>query len=238
VLLLALPFRFNQWWWTPDELLKFLQDGGVKDLPKDAVIDALKYQAKGRFEEDRYEAKRYYLVGEIPHSTFRSSPKSQVKMLSSADPERKPAMNSEYFLSPSVMRRNWKVLNTLSDELKLSHLSSALESSGALRERQVNLPPPPVSAAAVSPMISHNGCGVILSGYKFIDIGFDREWTDIVASHSISCSQPTLRLIGNTKKGYELIDHYQCSWCKRKFEKRASRDVVMLPQLESRRRRL
>jgi hypothetical protein len=75
-------------------------------------------------------------------------------------------------------------------------------------------------------MISHNGCGVILSGYKFIDIGLDREWTDIVASHSISCSQPTLRLIGNTKKGYELIDHYQCSWCKRKFEKRASRDVT------------
>ena len=60
------------------------------------------------------------------------------------------------------------------------------------------------------------------TGYKLISIDMDQQWTDTVINHVKVCSKATFKVIATTKRGFEWVDHYQCTWCKKIFDKESS----------------
>jgi hypothetical protein len=51
-----------------------------------------------------------------------------------------------------------------------------------------------------------------VSGIKLIDIDMDREWTNIIAEHTMKC-QSHFEFVKSVKKGFKLVDFYQCKHC-------------------------
>ena len=51
-----------------------------------------------------------------------------------------------------------------------------------------------------------------VSGIKLIDIDTDREWTNIVAQHVMKCGS-LFKFVKSEKKGFKLMDFYQCMHC-------------------------
>ena len=65
------------------------------------------------------------------------------------------------------------------------------------------------------------------TGYKITSIDLDIEWTNTVLEHGTKCHECKLNVISSTKNGYEMIDVYECNWCRDKLVKRGSIDANM-----------
>jgi hypothetical protein len=161
-----------------------LRRGGLKDDVNVAMVQtAIRMDKNCTFSTNRFYSRHKYLIGDAIWPGF--VPKDQEKYFK--EPQNHyPRMQVDWFLKS-----------------RLAAVKSAVTS---IASRCSQKPNKEAENGATEAQEQH------VTGLKLIDINTDREWTNIVAEHVMKCGS-LFDFVKSEKKGFELMDFYQCKHC-------------------------
>jgi hypothetical protein len=192
-LLCHLPESFQGFWWTVDEYYDMLRTGGLKDYVSVAQVRAAIRTDKSCIFTSSRCKAKRKYV--IADVIIPGFVPDDQEEYFQEVPNHYPRMQIDWFLK-SRLPAVEKAIATIASH----HCNTSDKESGDAMQMEAQL----------------------VSGIKLIDIDVDREWTNIIAEHAMKC-RSLFQFVKSGKKGFEVVDFYQCKHCHQMLWKRACR---------------